>query len=660
MTDPTMGLKKRLKEESPEVRRRAVQQIADFDPRQAIELVIEALSDDDWRVRKEAVSIAVGMRGEACMISRLIDEIVQEDNIGLRNAAAEALTVAGTEAVTEIIERMPRLNEAGRKIAIEVLGASNDPRIVEVLIERLVDPDYNVRGTAAEWLGEQGGEKAIKALLKCLKAPDRILVLTALQSLNRIGASIPWSILEPLTNEKLYGAELLLALGRSGSVKAAPIIAEELAEDLSAARAMELLHNSSPEAAAAVEAVLIKNGDKAISSLADWAQNGEPGEQRAATSCILWSRPTEHMTMIVDLAPNESLHSLILYELKRWGPTAVYALELLVPGIQGRQLASVIRLMAQLVDSAEGRAKTDFFASYLDSEDLATATAAAGAVARFGDDRVVERLLDLTDAPDNRVRRVAGYSLAEVGRRHPEEIRKMLATVELGGPRGIQLCRVIEVVGRPEDAQRLNAALSSPISKLRVAALRALASISGAIAVETIALAMTDEDLSVRIAAAGALGRIGPAASETIVSALHSAKGPLKAALLRALGQVGHPEAPMILLSMCRESTDIALAALEAMRELGLDATQIQKEILLHEDGEVIKQALTVLGSSLSISQLIGLLEHSQWDVRLAAVDRLSLNKDDAQVRKALETHIGIERDDLVTEAIKRTLEQQH
>ncbi len=639
------------------MRRRAVLEISRLEPSEvAVDLVIEALGDEDWRVRKEAAAVAVGMLEHSETVPRLVDSMIQTDDVGLRNAAAEALSAAGEVAVTEIIDRMPGLDEAGRKIAVEVLGASGDPRAVDSLIGRLEDPDYNVRGTAAEWLGEQGGEKATAALLKCLEAEDLVLVLAALQSLNNSGVSIPWSLLEPLSAEPLYGADILIALGRSGAVEAAEVIGRGLTEDPAAARAMELLHSASAETAAAVEVVLEGSDAEVLEYLTETVNSGEPAEQRAAVSCLLWSRPLASMAIIADLARNESLYPLLLTELRRWGPEALTALEQMMPDLQGRQLASVIGLLSRLLDVEAGQAKTSLFATYLASDDLAVATAASGALARFGDETVVERLLELAAKPEARVRRAAGYALVEVGRRFPEEVRKKLKRVEIEGSLGIQVCRVFEIVGKPADAALLSAALSSPDPQLRAAVLGSLAAIAGASAVETIALAMTDEDIGVRMAAAATLGRIGPAAAETIVSALHSAGGPLKAALLRALGRAGHPEAPVILRGMCRESADVALAALEAIRELGLDATELQAEILSHEDSEVIKQALAVLGSSVAPSQLIKLLDHPGWDVRLAAVDRLASLKDDARVRSALEAHLKCEKDDLVVNAIERML----
>jgi len=657
VTTKTESLKQRLVGESAEVRRRAVLEVVEIaqkHPQEAINLVILALGDEDWRVRKEAAFISAQMAAWTGMIDRLIDAMIQEDNVGLRSAAAEALSASGENAITEIIARIPSLGPEGRKIAFEVLGSSTDPRVVGVLVDGLSDTNFNVRACAAEWLGEQGGEEATQALFSCLLSSDQFFVISALQSLNRIGASIPWSLLEPLSDQKLYGAELLIAMGRSGAAEAAPVIANALSDEPAAARAMELLHGASKEAKAAVEAALKTIDDTTLDFLVRSIRDGEPPEQRSAASCILWLRSLDHLPVIVEIARNESLYFLILDELKKWGPPVLQGLETLLPTLEERNLASVIGLLTRLMDEKAGQAKSDLFAKHLESKNPAIVTAAAGALARFGDEKVIPHLLALAGSQNDRIRRIAGYGLTELGRRFPKALLAALETVDISGIQGIEICRVLEAVGRPEDSARLQAALSSPIPQLRGAALSALAVTAGAAALETIALAMTDEALTVRMAAAAALGKVGQAAAETIVSALYTADRPLKAALIRTLGRVGHPEAAVILRGMCHEAADIALAALEAMQELGLDPTELQDEILLHSDSEVVKQALLALGPSVSAVQLMRLLNHPEWDVRLAAVDRLASMKGDSDVSKALSSHLAKEKDDLVIGAIER------
>jgi HEAT repeat protein len=180
--------------------------------------------------------------------------------------------------------------------------------------------------------------------------------------------------------------------------------------------------------------------------------------------------------------------------------------------------------------------------------------------------------------------------------------------------------------------------------------------VAGDAAVETISMAMTDEDIGVQMAAAVALARIGPAAAETILSGLAAADGPLRAVLIRALGQVGHSEAPTILRGLCREGAAEAIAALEAMESLGLEMKEIGDEILAHPDAEVVKRALISLGSAVTLGQLAGLLGHPAWDVRLAAVERFAESAPAPEALEALRSHRPREADDLVRRAIERIL----
>ncbi|MFO8072980.1 MAG: HEAT repeat domain-containing protein [Polyangia bacterium] len=648
----------RLRDESPEVRRRAVTALADAPSEKTDALLLEALADRDWRVRKEAVAGIVRRGPGARLAGRLLDAAIQDDEIGLRNAAAEALAALGEPAVTTILERLPELDPGGRIIALEVVGASGDPRAMEILVEALDDEDPNVRVCVAEWLGEQTGGKARDALIERVGGDDRLLGLAALQSLNRMGAVLPWSLLEPLADGRFYGSDIVLAMGRSGDPRAAAAILAHLPDEPIAPRAFALLHDSSPRAARAVEIELGKAPEEALDAIAAIARSGDPPDQRSAVRCLLWSERIDRMPLIVELAQDESLYPLVLDGLGDWGEPGLRTLEQQLPNASGRMLASVVGLLANLLDEESGRSKATLFAAYLSAADLTVATAAAGAIARFGDAGSLPRLLELTRSESARVRRTAGHALTQLGRRFPKEVRRQVTETEISGRSGVELCRVLEAVGEPEDAAALSGALSSPDSELRQAALRAVAAIAGPAAVDTISLAMTDEDIGVRMAAADALARIGPAASETIVSGLRAADGPLRAALVRTLGRVGHPEAPEILKSLCRDSADVALAALEAMQRLELDPVEIQDEILGHPDSEVVKKALLALGHSVSGEVLARLLDNKAWDVRLAAVERLAQADDSDTVVRALKGRIDREEDDLVRDAMRKVLRE--
>ncbi|MDD5308198.1 MAG: HEAT repeat domain-containing protein [Deltaproteobacteria bacterium] len=656
MDDREQDLSRRLSDESPEVRRRAVATLAEAPDDATVDLLVTALGDTDWRVRKEAVRVAAGLARFPGAVTRLVAAVEQDDNVGLRNAAAEALGAYGSRAVDAILGRLPAMGAASRKIAVEVVGASADPRAQALLVEHLRDPDANVRACAAEWLGERGGVEGTRALCEALSSRDSLLVIAALQSLNRQGARIEWETLATLAGRRIYGADLLTAMGRSGAPEAVPFVASALLEEPVAATALVMLHGASLGVAAAVERALAEMDDGRLDALAKWMLECEPALQQSAAACLLLARRERCIPTLVDAAQNEMLHPVILEGFRRWGEEAAFALEVLLSSRTGRDLASVIGILAQVVDEEAGRTRTALFAAYLGSADTQVATAAAGALARFGDVRVVPRLLELTGSRDLRARRAAGHALTEIGRRFPQEVRERVRKAEIDGERGVELCAVLEVVGRPEDAGVLGAALGSPVPELRRAVLGALAAVAGAAAVDTISFAMTDEDLGVRMAAAAALARIGPEASETIVSALRTSEGPLTSALTRALGEVGHPEAAGILRQMARGSSDVALAALEAMRSLNLDAGPVGEGILSSPDPEGVKQALAVLGAAVGVERLALLLESPDWDVRLAAVDVLAARAGSSEARRLLERRLGAEDDDMVRIAIERAL----
>ncbi len=660
MTSNRETIVARMKDPSPEVRRRAVRELSSAGIANVNEIILNALSDEDWRVRKETILVIWEMDAGADLISSLIDALIQEGNIGLRNGASEALAQSRSDVVTPLLERMESLDPGGRKIALEVIGHTRDDRAVPTLVDYLSNDDPNVRACVAELLGEHPGTRASKALRKCLAGDDDFLSLAALQSLNKMGIRIPWNELEPHSSNTIFGADLLFAMARSGEPAAAGKIASSICTESTVARCLEILHGAGPLAAEAVEMALAGVDDTAMEILARMARSDESSEQRAATRCLMWSRRGEQIPILVSLAGDETLHRTIVDGLRTWGTGALREIEKMLPRVQDRTLASVVGILSRLLDEEAGIEKNALFTAYLNSNNIMVSTAAAGAVARFGDESVVPRLLEMANSEHRRVRRAAGYALTQLGLRHREAVREAIMGTDLEGLRGIELCRVFEVVGFPKDMAHIGSALNSPDPELRRTAPGTLAAVAGSAAVETISLAMTDEDTRVQMAAAEALARIGPAAAETIVSAIHTAEGPLKTALVKALGRVGHIEAPTILRAMAGSSADLAMAALEAMQNLGLDPRELKEDILNHEDAEVVKRALLFLGSDVSAAELGKLLEHAAWDVRLAAVDRLtSADDDDEAITQKLVVRLDLEQDDLVNTSILRALESR-
>lgn len=647
-----------LDDPNAEVRRQAVLGLARQPAEERADGLIRALADEDWRVRKEAVPLAASMASERPdFIPRLIAASGDAENIGLRNAAVSSLKDAGPAAIGAVLACLDSADPQVRQTALEIVGLSRDKRARRTLVNALEDEDANVRAFAAEQLGSYADETAAEALRSCLARDDHMLRLFALQALANMNAPIPWAVLSPLLGEPLLQEPLVVALGLSGAPEAVPEVLSRLPDHEAAGwTALVSLHDAAEETARAVEAGLARLDEDGTARLQQGVRAEDEAVKSAATRCLLWTRRPEQMETIVHLARNSLLYPLLVDELGAWGETAVRPLETLLHRTEGRTLASTIGLLTRLLDDADGQRLAEAFADCLASDHPAVATAAAAAVSRFGNEAIIPRLLELTDADDRRIRSTAGKALCDLARRYPEAVHRTVRDMEIRGRRGIELCRILAVVGGREECAHLAEALSSPEPDLRRAALFALSVLCDSESVDRVAACLKDPDLAVRLQAVDALAGLGPAAAQAVVDALDGASGPLAAALVRALGKTGHPDAESILAMRCRGASDVALAAVEAAKELGIDFPLIGDGALWHEDPEVIKQALRSYRGSVSMDELLRLATHAEWDVRLAAVRGLEGRRCEPSVRQVLQGRLDDEENDLVRDALLRVL----
>ncbi|MGD0525657.1 MAG: HEAT repeat domain-containing protein, partial [Polyangiaceae bacterium] len=209
MSEASAAVRWLLQQAEPEARRVAVQQIAKVPGRDAPELLLRALGDDDWRVRKEGAAVAPSLDRRDEVVAALVAALEETVNIGLRNAAVEALVAVGPEAVAAVVASVPDLDADARKLAVEVLAGVPDARGAAALVRCLSDEDANVRVAAAEALGnaslagEEARDLATQALVGALVTSDTFLKIAALDSLARLEARLPWSIFEPYTKDPL-------------------------------------------------------------------------------------------------------------------------------------------------------------------------------------------------------------------------------------------------------------------------------------------------------------------------------------------------------------------------------------------------------------------------------------------------------------------------
>ncbi|HXK19491.1 MAG TPA: HEAT repeat domain-containing protein, partial [Polyangiaceae bacterium] len=422
----------------PEERRRAVGRIAELSPSSRVAPLLSALGDEDWRVRKEAIGLSAELGPEPELLAALCDVFEPGENVGLRNAAVEALGAFGMFAVESLSPRVAKLDADGKKLAIEALGRSGEPAALDLLAPLVADVDPNVRVAALEALGAIGSlrvDDARELLVTCLDVKRPLETLAALESLVMIGAGLPFATVEPWLGDPLLGRAALALAAQSGDPKAAaPLVLALLStRDPEAVCALSDYVSASEAARRAALAELTRSGDAAEAVLLRWLQHrdGDVEPARAALSVvgalgIVAAAPLAVAWLSDARCYAEADHALFLI-----GAPATPALLRGAAADENETAAACLDLLGRLPAEAVSTEARRSMTQALSSASADVVRAALGALTRVGDADCLPQLVRLLDEPS--LVSTVEPALTAVSQRHPERARSF---VQLSSPEG--------------------------------------------------------------------------------------------------------------------------------------------------------------------------------------------------------------------------------
>jgi HEAT repeat protein len=667
-------LRTALRDRDAEIRRRAVLS-ADQEPAlEVAEIVLAALGDEDWRVRKEAVQVALRRANELLLIDPLVEAICQGENVGLRNAALDVLQGLGDQAARALVTALPGVPEHARKFVVEALGDSRGPLIVAELSRAAQSSDTNVASEAIEALARIGGPDAQRAIRSRLSASDPFLRMAALDALNRCEVSVRWEELAPLLKDRLSRRVVVTALGRTGDVEAVAPLFAALEDDTApvtaaAAAAIARLSAHSYDAEAAVKLALAQLSDRARQALRTVLSTApDPESQRAAAELLAEARDVPSLAMMVAHLASDAPMPRLIDALRDWGVRVIEPLLELGASLPSpRERAIALELCADLTFS-DDRASQLLRPRVLGAlrESLSDREAAIRAVAlrclgEWGEAQDAVRLAAQAIGGDPELARTAIRALEKLGGRSAEAVEQALSEISEEGSHGVLLATVTAGIGGKAALDRLQRLMSSDHPEVRRAAVAGLGRLGGMRAKGLLVIALADEDADVQIVAAQALGGLrdeqtGAAYVDDLMLALGSELAHVRTAVARALGHTGSPLAVEPLRELLRESeSGVAIAAVEALGRLGpAQLAQRLEPALLHRDAEVVKAALRVLSDwrdASAYDALTGALGHAAWDVRQLAAELLG-DLGERRAVPSLSAQLAHESDDLVRIAL--------
>lgn len=194
--DITNDLALQLASPDEERRLRAVQTLATAEVSEAEQMLISALGDASWQVRRAAVNSLIQRQGKSTSTLLLRSLRQQHRNPSILNGVLQVLNHYHVDTVPALIECLQDADVDLRIYAAQALGGQHDNRAILALICALEDSNANVRYHAIDALGHLQAAEAVEALMKIAKSQDFFLAFAALDTLKRIGDPTKIPLLE--------------------------------------------------------------------------------------------------------------------------------------------------------------------------------------------------------------------------------------------------------------------------------------------------------------------------------------------------------------------------------------------------------------------------------------------------------------------------------
>ena len=562
--------------------------------------LLDALSDNDWRVRRAAIK-GVSQRAAPEAITALLNSVVaNHHNPSLLNSALQVLASSDVDTISPLLDLLKHPEPDLRMQAALALGEQHDSRAVDALIEAMNDEDTNVRYHAIEALGKLKSMAVVDKLAEVAETKHFFLGFAALDALAQIGDPRIVRRVVPLLDDPLLRDQTITLLGQLGDESViGPLTALLNTPNESTyliARALATLsdryeaqYGEGRYIADLASHEILPTG---VQNLLDALESPEKADLRALALVLGWVRGAGVDRALTRLMGRVDLRDEVIQALVRHGPATLKLLiaQLSAEDLEVRRSAAVAlgrigdsRATSALVTTLSDQSLTidavnalgqigdpnaaDGLLKLIGSEDASIRQAAVSAVNSVMPPSMSQRIIPLLHDLDPNVResavKIAGYfgypdaagALVELCRDENERVR----------------CAAIEHLPFVEDERAfgvLAQALKDETPNVRAAAARALGNMDGPQVVQRLIEALADEDVWVRYFSARALGRRRDERSvESLKRVIENDEfNHVRIAALDSLGQIGGPRVAEIVAGLVNDDDpDVAHAAQAAL-----------------------------------------------------------------------------------------------
>jgi len=592
----------RLAQGDESARLHAAETISDDESYDATSL-LDALSDDSWRVRRAAIK-GVSQRAAPEAITALLRSVIANPhNPSLLNSALQVLASSDVDTLSPLVDLLKHSSSDLRMQAALALGDQGDTRAVTALVNALNDEDTNVQYHVIEALGKLKAAAAVDALAAIAESRDFFLSFAALDALTKIGdARVAPRIVSLLEDELLLkpAVNLLGQLGDDSAVT--PMIAvlnTPTAPADSIADALATLHDRYErqygEGSYIADLTSREISATGVQNLLDALESRDKEELRSVALVLGWLKGAGVDRALTRLMGRIDLRGEIIEALVRHGTSTV---DLLLSQVTAEDLEVRRSAVVALGRIGDPRA-TSALINALGDESLALD--AANALGQIGDPQAFEGLLSLIGNEDASIRQAAVSALNSVIQ--PSMSERIIPLLHDPDPNVRESAvKIAGYFGYPEAGSALVELSRDPNERVRCAALEHLPFVEDERAFEVLANAMKEETRNVRAAAARALGNMdAPQVVTQLIAGLSDEDVWVRYFSARALGRHRAEESIEALERVIEkeEFNHVRIAALDSLGQIGGQRVAgIVGALIKDDDPDVARAAKVALSKS--------------------------------------------------------------
>lgn len=652
-------LLRQIHDENVETRREAVERVGGRGEDRYVPLLLLAMEDSSWRVRKTAVEVLFNDYPLEKYIDGLIRLLYLEDNAGARNSAIEALRRLGKKATMFLMDAFKTPNKDVRKFLIDVLGEQRDHRSLPLMLDALKDEDENVRATAVEHLGKVGEVSVVDALIEILESGEIWTAYPAADALGRIGNRKAVPHLVEALKKKPLREPVLKALGRFADESTLGHIIP-LLEDPSkniqeqALRTLGTLYHNGVNAEAITAEMKRILGGRTMELIIHHAWSMKKEVRISAILLLGLMRDDVAYGPLLELSHEEEFAEDVKNAFVFIGRNKPESLIRLFDTDDAHQL----RFICDVTDKIVSPVYYDILEKMLRNEDGHVRSIAAISLSRLRDGRAVEKIGPLMSDPYEDVQEAAVDALANL--KSGLDTDALISSLRDGNEAVRRnTARLLGKIRSSEAVEELGFALKDEKIGVRKAAVDALSSIGTEDAVKYLTYALTDENPDIRISAVLSLGAIGrPGVADVLCILTADPDDSVRVAAAKSLGMAREKSAAKTLFGLLNDRSGfVVTAAIESLAAIGgNEAGSAITGMLASADREIRRTAIIALASFENVEhELMPFLKDPDWATRIAAVKSLG-GRAEGDVRKELEKLLDTEEDEIVIKAVEETL----